>query len=83
MGVDLVAAVNDGAGHADVLDALDVGADLDAEGGEDLAGDRTGHHAQTVSRAEARPPPRTSRSPYLASYVKSAWEGRNVSFRWS
>ena len=47
VGVDLVTAVKGRRqGHADVLDALDVGADLDAEGGEDLACDRTGHHAR-------------------------------------
>ena len=45
MGVDLVAAVKRrGQGHADVLNPLDVGANLDAEGREDLACDRTGHH---------------------------------------
>ena len=47
VGVDLVAAVKGRRqGHADVLDALDVGADFDAEGGEDLACDRAGHHAR-------------------------------------
>ena len=47
VGVDLVAAVKGRRqGHADVLDALDVGADLDAKGGKDLACDRTGHHAR-------------------------------------
>ena len=29
-----------------------------------------------VSRAEDRPPPATLRTPYLASYVASAWLGR-------
>ena len=47
VGVDLFAAMKGRRqGHADVLDALDVSADLDAEGGEDLACDRAGHHAR-------------------------------------
>ena len=56
MGVDLIAAVEGRRqGHADVLDTLYVGADLDAEGGEDLAGDCAGHHAR--DRFPSRGPP--------------------------
>jgi len=47
VGVDLLAAVEGGRErHGDVLHALDVGADFDAEGGEDLACDCPGHHAR-------------------------------------
>ena len=59
VGVDLVAAVKRRRqGHADVLNAFDVGADLDAKGGKDLTGDRTGHHAR--DRFPCRSPTATS-----------------------
>ncbi len=45
--IDLISAVEGGRErHGDVLNALDVSADLDAEGGEDLACDRAGHYAR-------------------------------------
>ena len=58
-------------GHADVLHALDVGGHfrmgIRVHLLEHLARHCAADHPATVSRALARPPPRTSRNPYLAS----------------
>ena len=64
-----------------LVDALHPGDDLDARGCEQLARDKRPRPRVRWSPGRlARPPPCQLRTPYLASVVKSAWEGRKTSF---